>query len=91
MELANERIKTMPDKEQPKQGNLVLEPGSLWMRASQQTEFALACGTLHSLTTDYQFIEQNGIKFLVRILANLGRKDKAKKQQDKKKLFLTKN
>jgi sulfate adenylyltransferase (ADP) / ATP adenylyltransferase len=53
----------------------------LWMRAIAQTKYALECGALETIATDYQFIEQNGIKFLVRILANLVRKDEAKKKQ----------
>jgi sulfate adenylyltransferase (ADP) / ATP adenylyltransferase len=53
----------------------------LWMRAIAQTKYALECGSLETIATDYQFIEQNGINFLVRILSNLVRKDKAKKKQ----------
>lgn len=75
----------MPDKEQQKREKIVLEPGTLWTRASEQSKFALACGALQTIATDYQFIEQYGIHFFVRILTNLVRKDEAKKQQDKKK------
>jgi ATP adenylyltransferase len=53
----------------------------LWMRAIAQTKYALECGALETIATDYQFIEQNGINFLVRILASLVRKDAAKKKQ----------
>jgi sulfate adenylyltransferase (ADP) / ATP adenylyltransferase len=74
----------MPDKEQQHRGNLVLEPGTLWKRASDQSESALACGALQSIATDYQFIEQNGIQFFVRSLTNLVRKDEEKKLQDRK-------
>jgi sulfate adenylyltransferase (ADP) / ATP adenylyltransferase len=53
----------------------------LWMRAIAQTKYALECGSLQTIATDYQLIEQNGINFLVRILSNLIRKDEAKKKQ----------
>jgi sulfate adenylyltransferase (ADP) / ATP adenylyltransferase len=60
----------------------MLEPGTLWKSAIAQTEFALACGALQTITTDYQFIEQDGIDFFVRTLSNLVRKDEAKNRQE---------
>lgn len=62
----------------------MLEPGTLWKRTREQTQFALQCGALQSIPTEYQFIEQNGILFFVRIVSNLTRKEKAKQQQDEK-------
>ncbi|WP_104548523.1 phosphorylase [Chroococcidiopsis sp. TS-821] len=59
---------------------MVLEPGKLWIRVIEQTKFALRTGALQSIPTDYEFIEQNGISFLVRTLSNLVRKDEAQKQ-----------
>lgn len=50
----------------------------LWKRLVEQTEYALKCGALQSIATNYEFVEQGGIRFLVRILANLIRKDAAK-------------
>jgi ATP adenylyltransferase len=50
----------------------------LWKRLVEQTEYALKCGALQSIPTSYEFVEQGGICFLVRILANLVRKDAAK-------------
>lgn len=61
-----------------------LEPGTLWTRTIQQTEHAIKCGSLLSIPTEYELVEQEGISFIVRILANLKRKDEAKKQQEKK-------
>ncbi|MCP2730378.1 ATP adenylyltransferase family protein [Limnofasciculus baicalensis] len=61
-----------------------LEPGTLWNSTIQQTEHAINCGALLSIPTEYEFVEQDGIRFLVRILTSLQRKDEAKKQQDKK-------
>lgn len=63
---------------------LTFKSGTLWKRIQEQTDRALQCGALHSIATESEFIEQNGIHFLVRILSNLNRKDKAKKKQDKK-------
>lgn len=61
----------------------ILPLGTLWQRIITQTEYALNCGALQSIATDYDFIEEGDIHFLVRILANLARKEKAKKQQKK--------
>ncbi len=61
--------------------NILLEPGSLWNKLVEQTQYARQCGALHSIETDYQFIEHNGISFLVRSLSSLARKEKAKKKQ----------
>ncbi|WP_178378201.1 ATP adenylyltransferase family protein [Chroogloeocystis siderophila] len=60
---------------------MVLQPGKLWTRVIEQTEYALRTGALQSIPTDYEFIEQNGINFLVRTLSNLVRKDAAKQSQ----------
>ena len=63
-------------------GRRQLAPGTLWARVTARTEHALRCGALQSLPTAYEFVEQDGIGFLVRVLANLIRRDAAKKQQD---------
>ncbi|HSM80446.1 MAG TPA: phosphorylase [Nodosilinea sp.] len=52
-------------------------PGILWSKIQQQTRHALACGALEPIDTRYEFVEQGGMRFLVRILANLARKEKA--------------
>ena len=62
---------------------IVLKPGTLWTRIQEQTQHGLGCGALQSIATDYEFVEENGINFLVRVLTNLTRKDEAKKKQDK--------
>lgn len=67
-----------------KDKKLIFDPKSLWKKVVDQTQYALQCGTLHSLPTDYEFVEEGGINFLVRILANLVRKYEAQKQQDQK-------
>lgn len=65
------------------QGKILLEPGILWTKIKQTTEHALKCGALKSIPTEFEFIEQDGVKFLVRILSNLNRKKAAKEKQDK--------
>jgi ATP adenylyltransferase len=58
----------------------MLQTGTLWNRVLEQTEHALQCGALQSIPTDYEFVEQEGIHFLVRILSNLVRKEVAQQQ-----------
>ncbi|WP_414621129.1 ATP adenylyltransferase family protein [Calothrix sp. CCY 0018] len=62
---------------------ILLQPGTLWARIKEQTKHGLECGALQSIKTDYEFVEENGINFLVRVLSNLTRKDEAKNKQDK--------
>ncbi len=73
------------------ESQLLLESGTLWERLKQQTEYALECGALQPIPTEYEFVEQDNIRFLVRILSNLSRKDEARKQQEKKKVVTGKD
>ncbi|MDP5337458.1 MAG: DUF4922 domain-containing protein [Nodularia sp. (in: cyanobacteria)] len=70
------------------QREILLKPGTLWNSIKEQTENALQCGALLSIPTDFEFVEQNGIKFVVRILSNLTRKNTAKQQVKKTNPFL---
>jgi ATP adenylyltransferase len=70
---------------------ILLEPGSLWQRLIDQTEFALNCGALHPIATNYELLEVGDIQFLVRILVNLQRKSEAKKEQKKREKSSGKN
>ncbi|MBE9042666.1 phosphorylase, partial [Oscillatoriales cyanobacterium LEGE 11467] len=63
---------------------LLLEPGTLWKQMCDRTQHALSCGALQPISTEYEVVEAGGIRFLVRILANLDRKAKAKKEQTQK-------
>ncbi|MBD2524872.1 phosphorylase [Nostoc sp. FACHB-133] len=65
------------------QGKILLESGTLWTSVKERTEHALQCGALLSIPTEFEFIEQDGVRFLVRILSNLNRKKAAKKKQEK--------
>lgn len=61
--------------------NLAAQRGALWQAIVERSQYAVNCGALQSIPTNYEFIEQNGIQFLVRILTNLVRKDAATQQQ----------
>lgn len=63
-------------------GKLLLAPGTLWARVAASTEHALRGGALQPIPTESEFVEQNGIRFLIRVMANLARKDQSKNQQD---------
>jgi len=54
----------------------LLKPHSLWKKIIEQSSHALACGAMQSLPTELEFVEQDGIQFLVRILSNFERKQK---------------
>lgn len=63
------------------QENNCLEPGTLWQNTIKRTKTALECGALQPISTSYEWVEQAGIKFLVRIVNNLNRKRKATQKQ----------
>ncbi|BAY76812.1 Ap4A phosphorylase II [Nostoc linckia NIES-25] len=65
------------------QQKILLQPGTLWKSVKERTEYALQCGALLSIPTEFEFVEQDGVRFLVRILSNLNRKKAAKEKQDK--------
>lgn len=56
-------------------------PGVLWSKIQHQTHHALVCGALQPIPTEYEFVEQGGMRFLVRVLANLALKEKANQAQ----------
>ncbi len=56
-------------------------PGELWDLATARTQQALACGALQPIPTESEWIEQGGIRFLVRILTNIARKEAADKKR----------
>ncbi|MEH2269228.1 MAG: phosphorylase [Nostoc sp.] len=65
------------------QRKILLKPGTLWTSVKQQTEHALQCGALLSIPTEFEFVEQDNVRFLVRILSNLNRKKAAEEKQKK--------
>ncbi len=52
-----------------------LAHGALWSRVQRRQEEALASGALKPIDTALEFIEDDGVRFLVRVVANLARKD----------------
>ncbi|BAZ39539.1 Ap4A phosphorylase II [Calothrix sp. NIES-4101] len=67
--------------------DILLEPGTLWNRVKAAKKIALASGALLSIPTECEVVEQDEVKFLVRVLSNLVRKDASKKQEEKQKDF----
>ncbi|MEH1856238.1 MAG: phosphorylase [Nostoc sp.] len=65
------------------QGKILLQPDTLWKSVKKQTEHALQCGALLSIPTECEFVEQDNVRFLVRILSNLSRKKAADEKQKK--------
>ncbi|MEW6109173.1 MAG: DUF4922 domain-containing protein [Nitrospirota bacterium] len=63
--------------------DILLEKGTLWKEIVRRTEHALSAGALLSIPTEYEFIEDSGVRFFVRILSALKRKADARKQQEK--------
>jgi sulfate adenylyltransferase (ADP) / ATP adenylyltransferase len=61
-----------------------LSPGSLWPALRATTQTALDRGALKPFATTYDWVEQDGVRFLVRVLANLQRKAEAAKTQKAK-------
>jgi ATP adenylyltransferase len=74
----------MFEEHHSEEGALNLKSGTLWEKVKTQTQHAHRCGALQSLPTEYEFIEQEGFRFLTRILTQLQRKDEAKQEQEEK-------
>lgn len=74
----------MTDKTKKNSDKLLLKDNSLWQKTIEVTQSARQSGALKSIETEFNFIEQEGIIFLVRSLANVIRKENAKKEQIKK-------
>jgi sulfate adenylyltransferase (ADP) / ATP adenylyltransferase len=61
---------------------MILKRGTLSERIISATSHAISSGALLSIPTDYTFIEDDGIRFFVRVLASLSLKDEARKEQE---------
>ena len=55
-----------------------LQPGTLWPAILRQTEHALRCGALRPIETIQTLIEEGGVRFLVREVSSLARKEEAR-------------
>ena len=65
------------------QGVLLLEPGTLEARIQSRSDLALKSGALQPIPTTVEFLEEGGIRFLVRVLSSLARKDEARWQKER--------
>ena len=51
------------------------DPGKLWSAIEKQTAHALQCGALQPIDTVQSVIESGGVRFLVRQVSSLTRKE----------------
>jgi len=74
-------MRVSPHLDDEKTG-LNMEKGTLWESIVRTTKHAVSSGALLPVPTNYTFIEDGGMRFFVRILAGLRRKDEARKKQE---------
>lgn len=55
-------------------GEINPKPPTLWTKIIERTNHALRCGALVSIATETGYLEERGIRFIVRILTHLERK-----------------
>src|SRR5512135_268605 len=60
---------------------IILKQGTLSESLISATNHAISSGALFPIPTDYTFIEEVGIRFFVRVIASLSRKDEARQKQ----------
>jgi ATP adenylyltransferase len=63
---------------------MVLKAGTLWESIVRTTEQALHAGAIIPIPTEYEFIEEEGIRFIIRVASTLQRKDEEKTRQKNK-------
>jgi ATP adenylyltransferase len=59
-----------------------LRPGTLWPAIQKQTAHALRCGALQPIASDEWTLDDAGIRFIVRQVSSLARKEEAKPAPD---------
>lgn len=57
-------------------------PGTLWQAIKRRSEHALQTGALVSIPTDATYLEDGSVRFFVRVMASLRRKDEERKQRE---------
>ncbi len=60
---------------------ILLQPGTLWPALVECTRRALASGALQRIATQQRFIDDAGIRFAIRKVDSLARKDEGRRQQ----------
>ncbi|MBE0425332.1 MAG: phosphorylase [Nitrospirae bacterium] len=68
--------------EMRKDSQILLKKGTLWQDIVRTTERAIRSGALLPIPTDYEFVEDSGIRFFVRILSSLKRKEEARRKME---------
>ena len=61
----------------------LLEAGTLWESLTARTARAQSIGALQPIPTSFEFVEENGVRFLVRVLSNLARKDEERWRRER--------
>lgn len=59
-----------------------MNPDDLWQRTLARTTQALASEALRPIETSYEYVDDGGVRFLVRVVANLRRKDADRRAVD---------
>ena len=62
------------------------ERGTLWSKVKARTTCAIEHGAIQTIPTHSELVEQNGVKFLIRIISSLARKAQAKVDQQQSSL-----
>ncbi len=60
------------------------QPLNLWQLTRDRTRSALECGALQSIPTHYEWLEDGGVQFLVRVVDNIRRRVEARRAQTAK-------
>jgi ATP adenylyltransferase len=58
----------------------VIKNGTLWQRIESQARQAEASGALETIATERSVVENGGVRFVVRCVSSLGRKDRARQE-----------
>ena len=66
---------------------ILLKKGTLWQDIVRSTQKALYIGAQVPIPTNYEFIEDSGIRFFIRIISSLKEKDKVRKKQHDESLL----
>jgi ATP adenylyltransferase len=62
-------------------GKLRFKPNTLKTKINEKTTLALASGSLQSIPTEYEFVRQGKVNYIIRTLTNLARKEAAQQTQ----------
>lgn len=63
-------------------GPILFSRGTLWRKVIDRTQHALRAGALIPIPTQFRFIEDAGVRFVVRVVSSLLRKDEARREEE---------